>query len=124
MVFLRSLRQANFMLCVDALYKMLPWFFALNPSNYAGWLPVHLRDMNVHLQSAPGVFDQFQKGLFTFHKSSRRFSAIAIDQAHEQNHGTVKGDGGAVGLTENPGALRRCACTYDNGGRTSEDRSS
>ena len=32
---------------------------------------------------------------------------MAIDQAHEQNNASVKGDGGAVGLTENPAALRR-----------------
>ncbi|VDI42239.1 Hypothetical predicted protein, partial [Mytilus galloprovincialis] len=32
---------------------------------------------------------------------------MAIDQAHEQNNACVKADGGAVGLTENPGALRR-----------------
>ena len=30
---------------------------------------------------------------------------MAIDQAHEQNNATVKGDGGAVGLTENPASL-------------------
>jgi len=30
-----------------------------------------------------------------------------LDQAHEQINALVKGDGGAVGLTENPGALRR-----------------
>ena len=35
------------------------------------------------------------------------FSGIATDQAHEQNNASVKGDGGAVGLTENPAALRR-----------------
>ena len=27
---------------------------------------------------------------------------MAIDKAHEQNDATVKGVGGAVGLTENP----------------------
>ena len=86
---------------------MLPWFFALNHTNYARWLPVHLRDMSALQQTAPGVFLQFEKGLFTVHKTPRRFSAIAIDQAHEQNNGMVKGDGGAVGLTENPSALRR-----------------
>ncbi|KAG0710519.1 hypothetical protein GWK47_022642 [Chionoecetes opilio] len=37
----------------------------------------------------------------------RAFSAVTIDQAHEQNNTSVKGDGGAVGLTENPAALRR-----------------
>ncbi len=31
---------------------------------------------------------------------------MAIDQVHEQNNISVKGDGGAVGLTENPSALR------------------
>ncbi|CAE1322710.1 unnamed protein product [Acanthosepion pharaonis] len=32
---------------------------------------------------------------------------MAIDQAHEQNNAVIKGDGGAVGLTEDPSALRR-----------------
>ena len=32
---------------------------------------------------------------------------MALDQAHEQNNGAVKSDGGAVGLTQNPQALRR-----------------
>lgn len=41
------------------------------------------------------------------HKSSRAFSAIALDHAHEQVNILVKGQGGAVGLTENPSALRR-----------------
>ena len=30
---------------------------------------------------------------------------MAIYQAHEQNYAVVKGDYGAVGLTENPNAL-------------------
>ena len=46
-------------------------------------------------------------GSFTVRKTGRKFSAMAIDQAHEQNNAMVKGDGGAVGLTENPSALRR-----------------
>ena len=107
LVFIGSLRQANFELYIDTLHKMLPWFFALSHTNYARWLPVHLRDMSALQQTAPGVFLQFEKGLFTVHKTPRLFSAIAINQAHEQNNGMVKGDGGAVGLTENPSALRR-----------------
>ncbi len=46
-------------------------------------------------------------GKFTVKKTKRAFSAIAIDHAHEQNNAYVKGDGGAVGLTEDPDALRR-----------------
>ena len=40
-------------------------------------------------------------------KTTHVFSGIAIDQAQEQHNASVKGDGGAVGLTENPAALRR-----------------
>ena len=41
------------------------------------------------------------------HKSPRPFTAIAIDHAHEQTNAVVKGDGGAIGLTQNPRALLR-----------------
>ena len=34
------------------------------------------------------------------------FSSIPIDHAHEQNNALIKGDGGAVGLTDNTSALR------------------
>ena len=40
-------------------------------------------------------------------KTTRALYDTSIDQAHGQNNATVKGDGGAVGLTENPAALRR-----------------
>ena len=59
--------------------------------------------MDVH----PTVFAEFLKRTFVVKKTARRFSAIAIDHAHEQNNASVKGDGGAVGLTKNHGALRR-----------------
>ena len=40
-------------------------------------------------------------------KTKPPFSSIAIDQAHEQNNKVGKGDGGAVGLLQNPKALLR-----------------
>jgi hypothetical protein len=54
----------------------------------------------------PEVYAEFMKENFTVKKLKHAFSAIAIDQVHEQNNASVKGDGGAVGLTENPAALR------------------
>jgi hypothetical protein len=107
LVFLKSLRRADFGMYVDAVWKMLPWFFALNHPNYALWLTIHVRDMRVLGDQAPSVAQALNQGLFAVSKTLRRFSAIAIDQAHEQNNAMVKGDGGAVGLTENPNALRR-----------------
>jgi len=38
-------------------------------------------------------------------KTTNRFSAIPINQAHEQNNAVVKRFGVAVGLTENPVAF-------------------
>ena len=55
LIFLNSLRAADFELYVDALSNMLPWFFAMNHSNYARWLPVHLRDMRSLDQMVPDV---------------------------------------------------------------------
>ena len=62
--------------------------------------------MSLDLQH-PEVARDFHKGNFVVHKSEREFSALAIDQAHEQNNAIIKGDGGAIGLTEDPAALRR-----------------
>ena len=59
----------------------------------------------------PAIYAEFLKGNFAMKKSRCAFSAIAVDQAHEQNNASVKGDGGAVGLTENPAALRRWMVT-------------
>ena len=50
---------------------------------------------------------EFKKGHFRAQKIKRVFSAIPIDQAHEQNNACVKGDGSAVGLIDNSSALRR-----------------
>ena len=86
---------------------MLPWFFSFNHSNYARWLSVHVHDMRSLKFTAPDVTQQFDKRNFVVKKSAKRFSAIAIDQAQEQNNAIVKGEGGAVGLTESPQALRR-----------------
>ena len=70
-------------------------------------MPVHLRNLVSLKECHPTIHTEFVKGNFTVKKSKRGFSAIAIDQAHEQNNASVKGDGGAVGLTENPAALHR-----------------
>ena len=40
-------------------------------------------------------------------KTNNNFSAIPIDQAHEQENAFVKGAGGLIGLTENPTAFRQ-----------------
>ena len=59
----------------------------------------------------PDVLAEFKSGTFVVHKTSYLFSAISIDQCHEQNNAEFKGSGGAIGLTGNPGALRHWMVT-------------
>lgn len=103
----RSFREANFNLYCQALSALIPFFFANNNVNYARWLPIHLRDMVPLEQTHPEVFHEFQLGKFVVHKTHREFSSIAIDQARGQANAVVKGDGGAIGITEDLSALRR-----------------
>ena len=49
----------------------------------------------------------FHEGNFVVHEYGRKFSALAIDQAHGQSNALIKGDGGAMGITENSSTLRR-----------------
>ncbi|XP_045131595.1 uncharacterized protein LOC123516404 [Portunus trituberculatus] len=107
MTYVRSLRESDFDLYVEILSKLIPWFFALDHVNYARWASVHVRDMISLEHMHPEVVEDFRNGGFTVRKSQRPFSAMAIDQAHEQNNATLKEDGGAVGLTQNPEAFRR-----------------
>ena len=105
--FVRSIRSANFQQYIASLQNLVPWFFIMDRTHYARWLPVHIRDMVELQHSNPGVFQEFSRGRFTVNKTNRSFSAIAIDHAHEQINATVKGDGGVIGLTESENALRR-----------------
>lgn len=107
MTFIRALRTSNFTLYVDSLTKLVPYFFALDRTHYARWLSVHIRDMASLATSCPSTFAEFMAGKFTVKKTGHPFSAMAIDQAHEQTNASVKGDGGAIGLTDDEHALRR-----------------
>ena len=80
--------------------------FALDHTHYARWLSVNVRDMTALPDTHPDVQEEFIAGkFFAVQKSNRKFSAIALDHCHEKNNATVKGSGGAVGLSQNLEAL-------------------
>jgi hypothetical protein len=105
--FVRSLREGKYNLFRECLKQMLPWFFLFDHPNYARWLSVHVADLELLPTSAPDVHAEFCNGNFALRKTQKPFSALAVDQAHEQHNAIVKGDGGAIGLTQDPTALRR-----------------
>ncbi len=72
-------------------------------------------------ETHPQIRTEFLKGNFVVHKSSREFSALAIDQAHEQANAVIKGEGGAIGVTEDPSALRRWFGCWSRGEPSCQD---
>ena len=58
-------------------------------------------------ETHPVIYKEFVAESVVAHKTNRPFSAMALDQTHEQANANVKSDGGAVGLTDNPNALQR-----------------
>ena len=104
----RSFRQSDFRQYTAALMPITPWMFALDRNYYSRWLPVHIRDMVQLPKKHPHVYKEFSKGgKFTVQKTTNTFSSIPLDQAHEKNNELIKGDGGIIGITENPGPLLR-----------------
>ena len=91
---------------VESSAEIVTWFFALDHTLYSRWLSKHICDMMMLSEKQPGVLAAFKAGKFVIYKTSNKFSSMATDQCHEQNNALIKGCGGAIGLTGNPGALR------------------
>ena len=103
LVFIRAHRERNLPLYVESLEALMFLFFALDHYNYSRWITIHIRDMKA---LPPLLQDEFGK-YWVVNKSQHRFSAIPIDQVHEQENARVKGKGGVIGLTESPAALQK-----------------
>ena len=104
--FMKSQREANYEMYVECLGKMVPWMFAMDHVRYARWLTVRSQDLILLKERGIDVHEEFTRGHFVTNKTKHRFSALAHDQIHEKQNAIIKGDGGFVGLTENPDALQ------------------
>ena len=102
-----SIRSGDFQQYMKSIQDLIPWSFAMDHINYSRSLSIHLRDMTSPSTLHPSVYTHFSEGRFVAHRTTRSFSGMALDQAHEQLNALVKGEGGAVGLTENAAALSR-----------------
>ena len=105
--FIRSQREGNYKLYVESLQAIIPYMFVMDHFHYARWLSVHVSDLQELQTDSMDTHNAFLDGNFVTQKSSRKFSAMAHDQIHEQQNAKVKGDGGVIGITENEAALRR-----------------
>ena len=119
--FIESIRTGNFLSYRESLSMFIPWVFSFDHINYARWLSVHIRYMFSLSETHPVIYKEFVAGRFVAHKTNRPFSAMTLDQAHEQANANVKGDGRGRRLDRQP----KCTTTLDgcrprnvkNGGR-------
>ena len=95
LIYLRLVGESNFLLNIGVLSRILPWFFAMGHTNYAKWFQIHFRDTLTPLIKYPNVYEQPMAWNFLHCEEDKVcVSAIAIDQAHNQNNASVRGDGG------------------------------
>ena len=80
LMFVRSLWEANFMLFIGSIKKMVPMFFALDHIHYARWLPVFIDDLEALTVENPTLFKGFQDGKFVVKSYTAPYSKIAFDK--------------------------------------------
>ena len=64
LIFIRAHHTQNFDLYVETLEALVPWFFALDHTNYARWVPVHINVFHIASRNssrAPGLFKKLRK---------------------------------------------------------------
>ena len=60
--FIRSLREGDFPLYVQVCDELCAWFHVMDHTNYARWVPVHVRDMVQLSETHPDIHAEFLKG--------------------------------------------------------------
>ena len=93
-IFVRSIRKGNFSLYVQSLGSLVKWFFAFDHHKYSRWVTVHVFDLvSLPITHRDG-YHQMMPVSFSFAKSKRPLSVMALDQVHEQINKIIKGQGG------------------------------
>ena len=105
--FIRSAREANWMLHLQCLLEMLPWFCAYDRTNYSRYLPVYILHMLRLSTTHPVAHDQLVSGDFATQRSrDNKFGRIpqyqTIEVAINRDTKTL---GGIIGMSLNPGAV-------------------
>ena len=104
--FVNALRARQFDFHLETIEQLMPLINALDHHLYARTLPIYLRDMCTLEERHPAIHKEFMEGNFVGQKSKRSGSTIALDQTYEQLINVLKGDGGIIGLSEDPSSLR------------------
>ena len=102
----RSFREGNWMLHLSSVYRALALCFAFDRINYKRWLPLYYEDCLALPTQFPEIYEAFSNGDFVVRHSSRRCSAVPIDQALEKEYNKpAKSQSGIIGITRRKEAV-------------------
>ena len=103
---LRAERGGLFELHLIAVYETIPWCRAADRGNYIRYVPGYLNGMVTLQQKRPKFYEYLRDGGIVVQLSSRRFNAVATDQALEQTiNPEGKSQGGVIGFILRKGSL-------------------
>ena len=92
LMYVRSLHRASFSMYVDALRELAVWFHPCPGSHQLRALDSCASTRHGGLPTThPEIAEEFRAGNFMVQETNRPFSAIPVDQAHEQNNAAIKG---------------------------------
>ena len=87
LTFLRATRESDWILHLQSLRSMIPWFFAYDKPNYSRYASLYYCEMLCLEETHPQTAQAFlqERGSFTYQAGHHRFfSSIDCDQAIEQ----------------------------------------
>ncbi|CAG9762726.1 unnamed protein product [Ceutorhynchus assimilis] len=110
---LRSERNADFELHLEAVQETLPFLRAGGRSNYARYTPIYLLDMENLKLKKPKMYQYLKNGNFVVRRTdTKKFNCVASDMALEQTiNRDCKSSGGVVGFTRSEPTLVRWLIT-------------
>ncbi len=97
----RAVRTGDWALHLKTLEEFGPFFFALNRSSYARFVAVYVAMMHDLRLKNPRAWTYLEKH-WVVRKALLPFTYLGCDHALEQVNRALKGDGGLLGITNNP----------------------
>ena len=108
MTTVRAIQEANFKLYTQTPFYFLKWYFGHNKSSYFGWAKIYWFSIVSLDKLCPDVYNEFQKGTFSFLKPKSSVSRVTITQLQKQNKKVIKGISGATSEKKARGSALIC----------------
>ena len=103
-------RICDFDLHLQTTRQMLPYFFAMNHTNYMRGVTLYTQDM---IQLPQEVIDDLQRGMLSVKRIEGKFNSVGCDLALEQTQNRSSAvTGGLIGFTQNKEATQRWLLLY------------